>query len=173
MSEIEILSERLRIAPFTDADAAFIVRLLNEPSFIANIADRGVRTEDDARRYLQEGPMAMYVRHGMGLCRVERRDDGAVIGMAGLIRRETLPDVDVGFAFLPEFWGQGYAVEAARACLDWGRRAHGLRRVIAVTSVGNEGSRKVLEKIGLRLEGEIAWPDPQSRVRLFGIDFPA
>jgi hypothetical protein len=91
--------------------------LLNEPSFIENIGDRGVRSIEDAHRYLREGPIAMYEKHGFGLWHVARNSDGAAVGMCGLLKRDNLPDVDIGYAFLPEFWGLGYAIEAAEATM--------------------------------------------------------
>ncbi len=98
---------RLRIERFTFKDAGFILRLLNEPSFILNIADKGVRTLDDARAHLASGPLAHYQRHGFGLWRVSERATGTPVGMCGLIQREALPDVDLGYALLPEFTGKG------------------------------------------------------------------
>lgn len=134
---------RLVLRELTLADAAFILRLLNEPSFIQNIGDRKVRTAEDAKRYLTEGPLAMYQRHGHGLWMVER--DGTPIGICGLIKRDSLPDVDVGYAFVPESWSQGYASEAVAATLDFAR-SKGFARVIAVVSPGNTASIRLLEK---------------------------
>lgn len=143
------------LADTDEADAAFILRLLNEPSFLENIGDRGVRTLDDARAYIRNGPMAMYERHGFGLFCVETKDSGARVGICGLLKRDTLPDVDVGFAFLPEYWGQGYAIEAASAVLAWARTAHGLTRIVAINSPGNDASVRVLDKLGMVLEGRV------------------
>ena len=103
----ELETARLSLRRLGFDDAPFLVGLLNQPSFLANIGDRGVRNVEDAHRYLREGPMAMYEKFGFGLWHVSRRSDGASIGMCGLLRRDILPDVDVGYAFLPEYWGQG------------------------------------------------------------------
>ena len=111
----ELETARLSLRRLEASDAAFLVELLNQPSFLTNIGDRGVRTVEDAHRYLREGPLAMYARHGFGLWHVSRRADGAVLGLCGLLKRDVLPDVDVGYALLPQFWGQGYAFEAAQA----------------------------------------------------------
>lgn len=153
---------RLLLREFTPADAPFIVRLLNQPSFIENIADKGVRTEADAVRYLEDGPLASYRKHGHGLWAVVLKATGLPIGMCGLIKRDALPDVDVGYAFLPEAWGQGYAGEAVAASLEHGRAALGLRRVVAVVTPGNEPSIRLLLKQGFALESrtELTPGDP-------------
>src|SRR4051812_3493153 len=117
-------TKRLRLRRLFPADAPFILRLLNEPSWLRFIGDRGVRTLDDARNYIVNGPQQMYHSAGFGLFLVELRESCLAIGMCGLLRRATLPDVDIGFAFLPEHWGQGYAFEAAQATLRYGRDVH-------------------------------------------------
>lgn len=149
----ELTTERLRLEPFTTDDAAFALTLLNEPSFHQYIGDKGVRDLDGARRYLETGPLASYTRHGHGLLRVGLRDDATPIGMCGLLRRDSCPDPDIGFAFLPAYWGQGYALEAARAVLEHGRATLKLRRIVAFTAPDNERSGRLLERIGLRFEG--------------------
>ncbi|KPV49042.1 hypothetical protein SE17_34840, partial [Kouleothrix aurantiaca] len=106
-------TERLRLRQFADSDAAFVLELLNEPSWLRFIGDRGVRTLDDALGYITNGPQAMYARYGFSLLVVERTTDGAALGMCGLIKRDTLDAPDIGYAFLPRAWGQGYAREAA------------------------------------------------------------
>jgi len=133
-------------------DAPFYLRLLNDPSFIENIADKGVRTLDDAREHLRNGPIASYARHGHGLWMVELKDTGTPIGICGLIKRDVLDDVDVGYALLPEFCGQGYAAEAAAAALAYGRETLGLQRVVAVVNAENARSLHLLGKLGFRYE---------------------
>lgn len=162
-----INTERLTLSPFTLEDDVFILRLLNEPSFIDNIADRGVRTLEDARAYLSNGPIASYAANGFGLWRVSLGDGGPPIGMCGLIRRAGLADVDLGYALLPEYTGQGYAVEAARAALDFGRVALGLGRIIAIVSPGNERSVRVLEKLGFARAGTTRLPNDTLDLLLF------
>jgi RimJ/RimL family protein N-acetyltransferase len=166
----ELETARLSLRRFTLEDAAFALRLVNEPSFIANIGDKGVRSLDDARRYLREGPLAMYERHGYGLWHASLRETGAAVGMCGLLKRDILPDVDVGYAYLPEFWGQGLAFEAAGAVLRHGARQFGLRRVIGVVSDGNQGSIRVLEKLGLRFERMYPMYPGEPEVRLYAIE---
>ena len=164
----ELETARLRLRRLEFDDAPFLVGLLNQPSFLANIGDRGVRNVDDAHRYLREGPMAMYQQFGFGLWHVARRSDGASLGMCGLLRREILPDVVVGYAFLPEFWGQGYAFEAAHATLRQAAEKFGLGRVIGVVSEGNTGSIRVLEKLGMSFERMVSMRPNEPDVRLYG-----
>jgi len=145
-------TDRLTLRRFTEDDATFILRLLNEPSFLEFVGDKGVRTLDDARRYLREGPIASYKKHGFGLYLVQHGEDGCSIGMCGLLKRDSLDDPDIGFGFIPEFWSQGFATEAARAVLERARNLHSLDRVVAITATRNGSSIRVLEKIGLRFK---------------------
>lgn len=163
----ELETARLSLRRLEFDDAPFLVGLLNQPSFLANIGDRGVRNIEDAHRYLREGPMAMYEKFGFGLWHVARRLDGASIGMCGLLKRDILPDVDVGYAFLPEHWGQGYAFEAADAALKHAARKFGLARVVAVVSEGNAGSIRVLEKLGMKFERVVSMRAGEPDVRLY------
>lgn len=164
----ELQTPRLTLRRLDFDDAPFIVRLLNEPSFIENIGDRGVRSIDDAHRYLREGPMAMYEKYGFGLWHVARNSDGTAVGMCGLLKRDNLPDVDLGYAFLPEHWGVGYAIEATEATMQHGARKFDLKRLIAVVSVGNSASMRVLEKLGMRYERMFAMRPDEPEVRLYG-----
>lgn len=164
---IVLETDRLVLRRLSTHDAEFILGLLNEPSFLRYIGDRGVRTVEDARAYIAKGPIDSYDRHGFGLLLVSRKEDGVPIGMCGLLRRDALPDVDVGFAFLPAFWGKGYAFESAAAVLSYGREVLGLNRIVAITSPENEGSIRVLTKLGMRFEGMIRLADSEPEVRLF------
>lgn len=141
-------TERLIIREFTETDSPFILRLLNEPTFIQYIADKGVRTLEQASEYLLQGPMKSYRIHGHGLFAVVLKESGECIGMCGLIKREQFPDIDLGYAFLPEFESKGYALESARAVLGFGERVLGLKRTIALVSPENARSIKLLEKLG-------------------------
>lgn len=155
-------TERLRLRPFTADDAPFIVALLNSPGWLRFIGDRGVRTEADARGYIERGPQASYAQHGFGLSCVERRRDGVAVGMCGLLKRDSLPDVEIGFAFLPEHCGLGYAVEIGRATLEDGRQRVGLARVAAITQPDNAASRHVLEKLGLAFGRMVTMPSGET-----------
>ena len=163
-----IETERLTLRHLSTEDAEFILALLNDPSFLRFIGDKGVRTLDDARKYITSGPMEMYARLGFGLYLVELKDEGIPIGLCGLIKRDGLDDVDIGFAFLPEFRAKGYACEAAEATMDYGKDVLGLRRIVAITSPDNEASGRLLEKLGLRFERMIRLREGDEELRLFG-----
>ena len=164
MEGVVLETGRLVLRRLTLEDASFIVGLLNEPSFLRFIGDRGVRNEEQARAYLRDGPLASYAQYGFGLYLVVRRDDLAPLGMCGLLRREALDDPDVGFALKPAYWSQGYAYEATRAVLDYGRDVLGLRRIVAIVAPDNEASAGLLEKLGLRFEGMIRMGDEDLRL---------
>ncbi|GJA53030.1 N-acetyltransferase [Aeromonas caviae] len=148
-AHVMILSERLELRELTVVDAPFILELLNDGDFHRYIGDRGVRTLADAENYIQQGPAVSYARHGHGLYLVVRREDGARLGICGLIKRDTLPCEDIGYAFLPAWRGQGYAIEAARAAMADGRERLGIERVVAIVTPGNERSVRLLAKLGL------------------------
>jgi RimJ/RimL family protein N-acetyltransferase len=158
-------TERLILRHFNLDDAPFVLTLLNEPSFLQYIGDKKVRTLDDARQYIINGPRASYERHGFGLYRVELAGSNTPIGMCGLLKRDELPDPDIGFAFLPDYWNKGFAFEAATAVLTHAREQLKLHRVLAIVNPDNDASIKLLEKLGLRFErmnGEVklyALPD--------------
>ncbi|HXX29220.1 MAG TPA: GNAT family N-acetyltransferase [Myxococcaceae bacterium] len=161
-------TERLTLRHLSLDDAAFILALLNEPSWLRFIGDKDVHSLDDARAYITKGPLDMYQRLGFGLYLAERREDGRPIGLCGLIKRETLKDVDIGFAFPPEFWGKGYAYEAAAAVVEHGRSTFGLKRLVAITSLDNRSSIRLLEKLGFGFEGMIKLSEDGEELRLFG-----
>lgn len=160
-------TDRLTLRWLKLDDAAFIMELVNDPAWIRFIGDRNVHSVEDARGYITKGPAAMYARNGFGLYRVERKDSGSPIGLCGLIKRDNLDDVDIGFAFLPRFCGAGYAREAAAAVLVHGQREFGLKRIVAITSVDNVRSIKLLEGIGLRFEKLIKLSSDSDEVKLF------
>jgi RimJ/RimL family protein N-acetyltransferase len=145
-------TERLLLRPLTTDDAPFILTLLNEPSFLRFIGDKKVRNLEDARQYILTGPMASYERHGLGLLAVELKASQTAIGMCGLLKREELPEPDIGFAYLPDFWGQGFAFEAAKAVMNDARESLKLNRVLAIVNPDNDASIKLLERLGLKFE---------------------
>jgi RimJ/RimL family protein N-acetyltransferase len=145
-------TERLLLRPLTTDDAPFILTLLNEPSFLRFIGDKKVRNLEDARQYILTGPMASYERHGLGLLAVELKASQTPIGMCGLLKREELPEPDIGFAYLPDFWGQGFAFEAAKAVMNDARDSLKLNRVLAIVNPDNDASIKLLERLGLKFE---------------------
>ena len=171
---IRLDTPRLRLREFdAEADAAAVLQLLNEPSFHEHIGDRGVRTPDDARRYLLEGPIASCRTHGHGLLRLGLRADDAFIGMCGLVRRDSLPMPDLGFALLPAHWGRGYVREASAAVLEHGRRTLGLAEVLAITSTGNQRSMKTLRALGMTLEDTRPLASGAAPVNVFRLRLPA
>ena len=150
-----------------DTDIEFILRLVNEPSFVRYIGDRGVRTLADARRYITDGPQESYETNGYGLYKVELKSDGTPIGVCGLVKRDTLPDADIGFAFLAGYWGEGYAYESAVAVMNYGREKLRIKRVLAITTPDNIASGKLLNKIGLRFDRLIKLTADSPEVKLF------
>lgn len=157
-------TERLTLRRFEHGDADFIVRLLNDPSFIRHIADKGIRTREEAVRYLDTGPMASYRARGFGLNLVALKGEGTPIGMCGLVKRDELAGPDLGYAFLPAFCGHGYAFEAATAVLEQGMAAHALETVLAVTLPDNARSQRLLERLGFRAKGEVALYGARNRL---------
>lgn len=147
---------RLRLRRLTLDDAAFVFELANDPDWIKYIGDRGIHDLEGARSYLSKGPLDMYARLGFGLYAVELKSDGTAIGICGLIKRDTLPDMDIGFAFLARHRGRGYAREAAQATLVQGRQEFGLRRILAIVTPGNARSIRLLEELGFRFERAIS-----------------
>ena len=163
-------TERLVLRRLTLDDAEFIFRLVNEPAWLRYIGDKHVRNLDDARTYLRTGPLDMYERFGFGMFLCQLKSTGEPVGSCGLLKRDTLPDPDIGYAFLPEHWGKGYALEAASAVLKYGHREHRLPRILAITSPDNERSIQVLQKCGMHFQRviEIAEKD---QVKLFALEF--
>ncbi len=144
-------TERLVLRTIEAGDAPFYLNLLNTREFVANIGDRGIRTLAAAREAIINGPVAMQAARGHSIYLVQLKSSGLAVGMSGLIKRDTLDDVDIGYAFLPAHFGHGYAIEAAHAVLAHAR-AIGLRRLVAITSPDNRASQAVLHKIGMRFE---------------------
>ena len=147
-----LVTERLLLREFTLEDATFVHALMNSPGWLRYIGDRQIHSPADAQRYLQNGPLASYARWGFGLRQVLKRDTAERAGMCGLLRREALPDIELGFAFASELAGRGYATEAARAVLTDAHERLGLRRIAAVVQPDNIASLRVLAKLGFQFE---------------------
>jgi RimJ/RimL family protein N-acetyltransferase len=162
-------TERLRLRRMTLDDAPFMLVLLNDPGWHRFIGDRGVRTLEQARAYIDSGPLAMHARYGFGFDIVELKDSACPIGVCGLAQRDFLDDVDIGYAFLPEYGGHGYALEAARAVLAQAR-ALGLARLLATVRPDNSASIRLLEKLGMRSTRMITAPGSERQLQLFAID---
>ena len=169
MTEV-LVTERLRLRHATAADGKFALTLVNDPDFIRNIGDRGVRTLADAERYLRDGPISSYEKFGLGMYIVELKDARTPIGFCGFVQRDWLPDVDIGFAFLPQYRSQGYALESARAVKAYGRDVLGLTRIVAIVSPTNADSIRLLEKIGLRFEAMVRPANEDADIQLFATE---
>jgi [ribosomal protein S5]-alanine N-acetyltransferase len=160
-------TERLILRKLISEDSKFMLELLNDPAWLKFIGDKGVRTLDDASDYILKSPVAMYERFGFGLYLTELKGESVSVGICGLIKRDFLEDVDIGFAFLPKFRGKGYAHEAAAAVIAYGKRAFGLKRMAAIASPDNYDSAKLLKKLGFDFERTIKLSDGGEKAHLF------
>jgi RimJ/RimL family protein N-acetyltransferase len=167
-----LTTRRLTLRPPRNNDAAFLLRLLNDPDWLRYIGDRGVRTEADALDYINERLLGSFHRHGFGLWVVEASGSDTPLGVCGLLKRETLEDVDIGYAFLPEGRGSGYALEAAQRTLEFAAHELQLPRVVAITKPENAASSRLLERLGLSFEQMIDVETDQP-LRLYGIRLAA
>lgn len=162
--------ERLVLRHFHKDGAKFVLRLLDEPSFIQYIGDKGVRTVKEANQYLLNGPLDSYEPFGYGLNMLQLKETGVAIGMCGLVCRDNLDDADIGCAFLEQYWSNGYATESAEAVLDYARSRLGLDRIVAIVTPENDSSIKLLEKIGLTFERMIRMSDQDLELKFFVSD---
>ncbi|KAA0760478.1 GNAT family N-acetyltransferase [Bacillus sp. SH5-2] len=163
---IVLETERLNLRWFDIQDAPFILELVNDPAWIQFIGDKGVTNLEDAKKYILNGPVDMYNKMGFGLYLVERKEDLTPLGMCGLIKRDSLEDVDIGFAFLEKFRSKGYGYESASAVIKYGVQKLGMKRIVAITSTDNVNSGKLLEKVGLEFEEIISGSGED--LKLFG-----
>ncbi|CAN5578100.1 GNAT family N-acetyltransferase [soil metagenome] len=161
---------QLIVRDFTTADTSFIIELVNTPSWIRYIGERNIKTDDDALAYLEKGPLKSYTENGFGLYCVDLKEGNVPIGMCGLIKRVTLEDVDVGFAFLPAYEGKGHAFESTAAVLSHAQKL-GLKRIVAITLPDNEKSIKLLKKVNMHFERMIQFPNEKEELMLFSINF--
>jgi ribosomal-protein-alanine N-acetyltransferase len=159
---------RLRLRLLTALDAGFILELLTDPAFRANVGERGVHDLASAARYIEEGPRASYAQFGYCMYAVEHAD-GRVLGMCGLLRRDSHPDVEIGFAMLPTGRGHGYAYEAAAAVVQLATGPFGLPRIVAIAAPHNHGSIRILERLGFRFERVVRYT-AGGQSRLFILD---
>lgn len=165
-------TERLRIRRFGLDDAPFVLELINDPDWHRFIGDRGVRTLEGARGYIEKSLLALYAKLGFGLDLVELKETGEPVGMCGLIKRDTLEHVDIGFAFLPAARGQGYAYESAVAVRDYAVGELGLERLVAITSPDNDASGKLLQKLGFEYKETIPYGTEGETSKLYAYDPP-
>jgi RimJ/RimL family protein N-acetyltransferase len=167
-----IETERLVLRPFTRDDAKFIVALVNTHDWIKFIGDRNIKTEAEAITYLENGPFKSYKLHGFGLSMVELKDSGMPIGMCGLLKRETLDYPDIGFAFLPEYTGKGYALEIAKSTLTLATEQLNIHPILAIVMPTNTRSIQLLERVGMKFVKTLKSPENAEELMLFSSDFP-
>lgn len=166
-------TQRLVLEHLTTDDADFMLELVNEPAFLRYIGDRGVRTVDEARTYIQKKAIASYEEHGYGTLRVRLQGGRDALGLCGLMHRDFLDEPDLGFAFLARHRRHGYASEASVAVLDWARFGLGLQRVVAMVSPENEASIHLIEGLGMRLDRMVQAVEGEPEIRLYGLDLHA
>ena len=165
-----LTTERLRLREFAEADAPFVFDLVTQPSWLEHIGDRGVRSLDDARAYVRDRLRPSYAQHGFGFWAVERREDNVPLGLCGIVRRPGLDAEDLGYAFLPAYWGRGYAREAAAATVAYARDTLGLGRLLAIVAPANAPSIRVLEAVGMRYERDARMDGDSEDVRVYALD---
>lgn len=161
---------RLQFREPSPDDAAFVLELVNDPAWLRYIGDRQVHSLEDAAGYVRNGPAASFARHGFGLWRVSLLDD-TPIGLCGLLQRDALTDPDIGFAYLPDFRGQGYAAEAAQAILAHARDGLGVRRVLAIVMPENYDSIRLLERLGMQPTGRVMLHAGSNGDALYALEF--
>jgi ribosomal-protein-alanine N-acetyltransferase len=160
-------TERLRMSEFTFDDTDFIIQLLNSPGWIKYIGDRNVKTTEDAKLYLQAGPMKSYALHGFGLYRIDLKFENKSIGMCGLLKRDTLEFPDIGFAFLQDYEGKGYAREASDTIVKYARERLRLKTLLAITLPDNVKSIRLLSALGFAVVGRITMPGDEKMLQLY------
>ncbi len=151
-----IESKRIKLRTLNDDDAAFYVELHNDPSFITNIRDKGIRTLEDAKLAIRTAHNDVQERQGFSLFLVERLEDGAPLGLCGLVKRDNLPGIDIGYALLPQYWGQSYAFEACTATMRFAADTVQLKELYAIVSLHNIASCNLLQKLGFTLQRTIS-----------------
>ncbi|MFN0189458.1 MAG: GNAT family N-acetyltransferase [Bacteroidia bacterium] len=164
-------TDRLHIRELSVHDAPFIFRLVNSPSWLKYIGDRNVKTEEDAKKYLKNGPLKSYDDNGFGLYWVGLRDSNIPIGMCGVIKRADFESPDIGFAFLPEYEGKGYGYESASAVLDYCKTEFHLKRILGITLEANSASVRLLEKLGLSFEKKFIYETTKEELMLYALNY--
>jgi RimJ/RimL family protein N-acetyltransferase len=162
-------TERLSLRTLNTDDASFYLRLVNEPTWLQHIGNRGVTTLEQACMAIEHGPNQMFRQFGHCLYLVTLKRDGSPIGICGLIKRDGLDDVDLGYALLPEHVGQGYVFESASAVLQYAFSALAKQRVVAIVAPENVKSIRVVEGLGMRFERMITLTNATTPVRLYSI----
>lgn len=164
-------SERLILRWASEEDASFIQELVNDPAWLQYLGDRGIRTIDEARHYIQTSLMGMYEKYGFGLYMVELKENGDPVGICGLLKRDSLEHVDIGFAFSSTHHRKGYGYESAQATLKYAKESLSLTKIVAITSTVNTPSSSLLEKLGFTFERMVKLPHDPDELKLYGIHF--
>jgi [ribosomal protein S5]-alanine N-acetyltransferase len=167
--EIVIETERLILRKFTVDDAAFMLEILNTPTWLRFIGDRNVRTLEEAENYLLNGNIRSYREYGFGFYVVVIKETQELIGICGIVKREGLEDVDIGFAFFQKFMGKGYGYESASAVLNYALNDLKIKRIVAIVDPENVVSIALIKKIGMQFEKMIQLSQKDIELMLFGI----
>jgi len=162
-------TDRLRLRAVTIDDAELMLAVWNDPAFIHNVTDRGIRTLDQAREAIESGAQKLFDDYGYGPYCMSLKSDGSMIGICGLFRRENLDDPDIGFAVLPAYCGRGYAGEAAEAVVAYARNDLGLGVLTAIVSPTNVSSIGLIEKLGLKFERMVTMPGEDEAICLYSM----
>lgn len=170
MSKVIARTERLELREFSAADADFVLELLNQPAVLEFVGDKGVRSLRDARRYIEDSPLTSYRENGFGHYVVAAKENGVSLGLCGLFHRDFLDTPDLGFAFLEQFAGNGYATEASTAVLSLARDVLQMPTVLAMTDRANDRSAKVLDKLGFRFDRDFLVPGEETPLRLYAVE---
>jgi RimJ/RimL family protein N-acetyltransferase len=163
-------TERTILRELDEKDAEFILDLLNQPSFIKYIGDRNVRTVEESRVYIKERMIISYEQFGFGMYLVGLKENKTPIGVCGFVKRDSLPELDIGFAFLADFEGKGYGFESAEAVMKYGKEVLDLNRVLAIATQDNHASHKLLEKLGFEFERLVKMPHDEEELKMFSTD---
>jgi len=162
-------TERLILKPTLDEDAEFIFKLLNSPNWLKYVGNRNVTSVENAREYIKFKMLPQLERLGFGNYTVVRKSDQAKIGICGLYNRDGLEGLDIGFAFLSEYEGKGYAFESANKLKQVAFDEFGITEIVAITTQDNVSSQRLLEKLGMRLTGTTKIPEDDEELLLYKI----
>ncbi|MFA6261004.1 MAG: GNAT family N-acetyltransferase [Bacteroidia bacterium] len=165
--QIILETQRLVLRKLTLNDTAFILELLNSEGWIRFIGDRNVKNEEQAKYYLENGPLKSYREHDFGLWKVDLKENGIPIGMCGLLQRPNLSEPDIGFALLPSYTGKGYAFECAAAVLELAFQSFHLEKLSAIVVPHNTASISLLEKLGFVFIKQFSFPNEQELLCLY------
>ena len=169
-SLIILETKRLYLRRLVRDDAEFILRLLNEPSWLEFVGDKNVYNLNDAKKYIELAPMTMYERYGFGLFLVCAKDNSIPMGLCGLMKRDNLEDADLGYAFLPDFWHQGFAIEAVKSVIDYAKNSHQLSQILALSKSSNAPSIKLLNKVGFLFDRDLKLLEDEENLQIYRLE---